>query len=754
MVRAALLICGMLGLAPATAAAEDLTPLAADPQIANHAGFVDERLCSLCHADQAAAFATSHHAKAMAVASDATVLADFNDTSYEGNGVTASFFRKDRQFYVSIEGPDGKQADFVVKYTFAYEPLQQYLIDLGGGKLQTLDIAWDTKKREWFWLGAGSVAKPGSTFHWTGPFYRWNRTCIDCHSTDPQTNFRSETHTYESSYVATSIGCQSCHGGGAKHVEWAKPQSEASAAASLPRVGLSEVSMDTCLACHSRRTRLVGDYKPGGSFLDNFSPAMLRSDLYFPDGQVLDEVFEYGSFQQSKMARAGVTCFDCHRPHEGGVKAVGNALCTQCHTRDAPERFALNDPSGAFDTPTHTHHAEGSSGALCASCHMPERTYMKVDPRRDHSFVIPRPDLSEMYGTPNACTSCHEGKTNVWASQTLDKWFGAGWRNRPTIAHAFAGAAQNDAASIQALRALVGDGKQAGIVKGSAIGEMSRLAGADAVADVKAATENVDPLVRLGAAEAANNLPPEVRLDTIGRLLGDKTRAVRVAAARALGSTQSLDFLGDQRRDFDRAVADLKTYVEANADVAETQSNYGTFLLEQGHPLEAEKTLRKAIDLDPGLPGARINLAELYRATGDGLKSEQTYAEAVAGNPDRADLRFGHGLSLVRQKATAEAIGELEMAVQLDPANARYRMTAAVALDSVGRTEEAFELFDPAQATGADANLLNTAIQIGLKLRRYAETLSFAMALSRLQPDDQNVADLVRQLLAVGEDNK
>lgn len=755
ILRAILLTCGALAFTVAAAAAERAVPLIPDPQVRIHDGFVDERTCSSCHADQAAAFAKSHHARAMTVADDKTVRGNFNNVQFDHDGVVTAFSRRDSRFIVRTEGPDGKETEFEVKYTFAYEPLQQYLIDLGGGKLQALDIAWDTQKQEWFWLGEGSPAKPGSTFHWTGPFYRWNRTCIDCHSTAPQTNFRPQTNTYQSSYVATSIGCQSCHGGGTAHLKRVNGRQGSAAEPTVPRLGLAEVSMDTCLACHSRRTRLVDGYQPGGTFLDHFSPALLRSDLYFPDGQILDEVFEYGSFQQSKMARAGVTCLDCHRPHEGSVKVVGNALCTLCHTEIAPERFADNDPSGAFDTPAHTHHPQGSTGALCANCHMPERTYMKVDPRRDHSFVVPRPDLSDRYGTPNACTSCHENKTNVWASETLDEWFGTGWRERPTIAHAFGGAAQSDPASIEALRKLVADEEQAGIVRGSAIAEMSRIGGVDVVADVKAAAEGTDPLVRLGATEAAGGLPPEYRLAAIGGLLGDETRAVRVAAARALGRTQSLGFLGDQRRDFDRAVADLKAYVQANADVAETQSSYGTFLLEQGHPDEAEKALRQSIDLDPALPGARINLAELYRATGDNSKSEQTYAEAVAANPDRADLRYGHGLSLVRQKAMDAAVGELEAAVRLDPGNSTYRTTAAIALDSIGRTEDAFALFDPALESGAnDANLLGTAVQIGLKLRRYAETLKFAEAMARLQPNDPQIAELIMQLQAADQDSK
>lgn len=737
--------CSLAALTGSVAASENSKTTMADPLIAVHDGFVDEKTCSSCHADQAAAFAKSHHAKAMTVADDKSVLGNFNNIQFDRDGVAASFFRRDDRFFVRTEGPDGKQADYEVKYTFAYEPLQQYLVDLGGGRLQALDIAWDTQKREWFWLGEGSAAKPGSTFHWTGPFYRWNRTCIDCHSTDPRTNFEPQSNEYNSSYVATSIGCQSCHGGGAKHIEWARAKAaNASTAAADP--GLAKVDSNTCFACHARRTRLVDRYQPGGHFLDQFSPALLRSDLYFPDGQILDEVFEYGSFQQSKMAMAGVTCFDCHRPHEGTVKAEGNGLCTQCHAETGPERFAGNDPSGAFDTPAHTHHPQGSPGALCANCHMPERTYMKVDPRRDHSFVTPRPDLSALYGTPNACISCHTGQTNAWASEHLDRWYGKAWRERPTIAHAFARAAQNDVAAIENLRRLT-DREQPGIVRGSAIGEMTRLDGAATAADVKVAAGDPDPIVRLGAAEAAANLSADRRLDAIGFLLADETRAVRVAAARVLGTTPSLDLLGAQRGAFDAALDDLGAYAEANADVAETQSTYGSILFGQGRTDEAEKAFREAIVLDPTLSGAHINLAEFYRATGDNEKSEQAYAEAVAANPARADLRYGHGLSLVRLKALPDAIEELTAAMRLDPANSRYRTTAAIALDSMGRTDDAFALFGPTIAGGAtEANLLGTAIQLGLKLGRYAETLKFAEALARLRPNDPQLEELVRQL--------
>ncbi|TDW36750.1 putative CXXCH cytochrome family protein [Rhizobium azibense] len=750
IVRAALLFGALLVFAAPIVAAETAPSSTADPRISIHTGFVDEKTCASCHGDQSAAFAKSNHAKAMALADERTVRGNFDNVRYDHDGIVTIFSRRDGRFFVRTQGPDGKQGEFDVKYTFAYEPLQQYLVDLGGGRLQALDIAWDTDKGEWFWLGEGKPAKPGSTYHWTGPFYRWNRTCIDCHSTDPRSNFQPETSDYRSTYVATSIGCQSCHGAGAKHVEWAEARSKGASIPVGPGLGLPQVDANTCFGCHSRRIKLSDGYAAGKPFLDHFSPALLRPDLYFPDGQILDEVFEYGSFQQSKMARAGVTCLDCHRQHEATLKADGNALCTQCHTKTASERFARNDPSGMFDTPAHTHHPAGSSGAQCANCHMPERPYMKVDPRRDHSFVIPRPDLSVAYGTPNACTTCHEHKTNAWAAENMDKWYGTAWRARPTTAHAFAAAARGDPASIGALRKLVVDKEQAGIVRGSAIAQMSRIGGADVVADVKAAAGDFDPLVRLGAAEAAGSLPPELRLEAIGNLLGDATRAVRVAAATALGSTPSLDLLGDQRKSFDAAVEDLRAYVEANADVAEAQNNYGTFLFGQRLAGDAEKAFRQAIVLDPALAGPHINLAELYRATGQNDKSERAYAEAIAISPDHAGLRYGHALSLVREKAMPEAMRELDEAIRLDPGNARYKTTLAIALDSLGRTQEALDLLGRAVAGGElDAELLGSAVRYGLKLRRFPETLEYAEALARLRPDDPQVAELVRQLREV-----
>ena len=685
----------------------------------------------------------------MALANDKTVRANFNNASFEHNGTVSTFFRRDNGFFVHTEGPDSRQAEFEIKYTFAYEPLQQYLADIGGGRLQALDLAWDTEKQQWFWLGEAKPAKPGSTYHWTGPFYRWNRTCIDCHSTDPRANFQPETNEYKSSYVATSIGCQSCHGAGAKHVAWAAEKTRDAKMFTPSNLGLSKVDASACFACHARRTKLLDGYQPGKPFLDYFSPALLRPDLYFPDGQILDEVFEYGSFQQSKMARAGVTCLDCHTQHEAALKAQGNALCTQCHTKVAPERFVKFNPGGDFDTPAHTHHPVGSTGAQCTNCHMPERTYMKVDPRRDHSFVIPRPDLSAAYGTPNACTTCHEGKTNAWAGDNMDKWYGKAWRERPTTAHAFAGAAQNDPASIDALRKIVADREQAGIVRGSAVAAMSRVGGIDIAADVKAAAEDPDPLVRLGAAEGGANLPPEHRLDAIGRSL-PTTHAPCAWRLLPLSAAlpRSVCWVTRERTSTPRS----KTCVPMLRPMP-TSPRHRTILgpfcsVSNALARPKEHSARRSLSIRrfPVLASTLPNFTGRQDRTKSRNRPTQKRSQC---HPIRPIFAMDTLCRSFAKKRCQKQSGSWTRLSGLIPATAGTRQHLPLRSIPPGAPRMLSRCsILRLQGGETDASLLGAAIQYGLKLRRYPETLKYAEALARQRLDDPQLAELIRQLRA------
>ncbi|HZN34016.1 MAG TPA: multiheme c-type cytochrome, partial [Pirellulaceae bacterium] len=378
------------------------------------ATFVGGQTCAECHRAQHDEWRGSHHDLAMDVATDATVLGNFNEATLTHHGVTSKMFRRDGKFFVNTEGPVGKLADFEVKYVFGVDPLQQYMVefdrtpDMPPGeiaRLQVLRISWDTKAKKWFHLNPPDVKEkldPTDELHWTGLAQRWNHMCADCHSTNLKKNYDVASGRYHTTFSEIDVSCEACHGPGSLHVQLAKAPSlfwDRQRGYALAKLkALSNVpQVQACAPCHSRRRIVAGDYTAGCNYYDFYANEVLTADAYHADGQIMDEVYEYSSFLQSKMYHKNIKCSDCHNPHSARLKHTGNQVCTSCHQH----------PAGKFDGEIHHRHPMTSTGAACASCHMPQTTYMDVDPRRDHSFRVPRPDLSVTLGTPNACTGCH-----------------------------------------------------------------------------------------------------------------------------------------------------------------------------------------------------------------------------------------------------------------------------------------------------------------------------------------------------------
>ena len=401
------------------------------------AAFVGSETCAGCHRAEAQLWRGSQHRLAMQHADDKSVLGDFSDTGFDYYGVRSRFFRKDGRFFVETDGPDGKLATFEVKYTFGVDPLQQYLVEFPDGRLQALSIAWDSRPRDksgqrWFHLYPDEEIKHDDVLHWTRLNQNWNFMCAGCHSTGVRKNYDAATDRFATSFAEISVGCEACHGQGSRHVGWARAQQSwwPFGKSEDPRKGLLvrfderrdvvwpidpgtgnarrnftpalvRKEVETCGLCHARRGELSEDWVPGRWLSDTHVVSPLARGLYSADGQMLDEVYNYGSFKQSRMFAAGVTCGDCHEPHGAKLRAPGDGVCLQCH---AANKYAAV---------AHHRHATADPALACASCHMPARTYMVVDERHDHSFRIPRPDLSVKLGTPNACNDCHRDKPAI-----------------------------------------------------------------------------------------------------------------------------------------------------------------------------------------------------------------------------------------------------------------------------------------------------------------------------------------------------
>ena len=717
----------------------------------------DDESCVTCHGDVTDKWAGSHHGKAMAEPSTESVLGDFSGTSISHHGQTAKFSKQGDSFQVDMTDEGHAPQSYTVAYVFGITPLQQYLVETEEGRYQVLPFAWDSRDKQeggqrWFHIYPDETLPPGDRLHWQQPLQNWNGMCADCHSTGLKRNYDSASDTFKTTFDSVNVSCSSCHAGAAGHAEgrmsghedkgdWVDPivsylnDSEgfvredgmptAQYTGSAPR---KRPEMQVCAACHSRRAPLSDGIDPAVGFLDQFTPSLLDDGLYFADGQIQDEVYVWGSFQQSKMFEAGVSCFDCHDSHSLKLKAEGNNLCTSCH---APE---------VFDDESHTKHPEESSGAECVSCHMPERTYMVVDPRRDHSFKVPRPDLSRLTGSPNACVTCHEDKNNTWAADTLKEWYPDS-KQRDRSAVAIHGARRGHPSARAGLLSIINDESKPAIARASALELVPRVGDSQLLDAARKSLAHEEPLIRIGAIRAMAVLPPEQRLELLKPLLEDSVKAVRTEAARQL-----LD--APEARTFEKAFAELK-----GADLQAAWRGEGRMNMAMGHEFtgeasEAEREYRASLKIDPAFAPGLINLTELLRRTGREQEGLALLKKAVSegSNIDPA-LHHAYGLALVRKGDGAASLVELKKAMTAARDNARYTYVYLVALNSQGQAEDVYRgLKSALRRHRYDPDLLNFALSLALNKRDSVFARQIVRSLLSLDPANQELLGLQQQL--------
>jgi len=717
--------------------------------------YVGDGACAECHAKQSKEWLGSNHQRAMQVATAETVLGDFNGATLSRHGVTSRFFKKNARFFVNTEGSDGKPADFEIKYTFGVEPLQQYLIEFPGGRLQCLSIAWDVDKKRWFSLYPNEKFATDDPLHWTGRYQNWNMMCAECHTTNFKKGYDPAADTYGSSWSELNVGCQACHGPGADHVAWARKGGRGSPSGLVVpfKRADSRYEVDACASCHSRRARIASGEHPGRPLYDTFRPEPLRAGLYHADGQQLDEVYEYGSFRQSKMYARGVRCTDCHNPHSSGIKFEGNALCTQCHRPEGNPRFptlALK----VYDAPSHHFHKAGSPGARCVSCHMPAKDYMIVDPRPDHFLRPPRPDLSVNIGTPNACTGCHRDRTAGWAAAAVVKWYGPARPKSGDWAVAIAAGRSGARDGAPALIAVAADREMPAIVRADALSVL-RPYGPQAAATMTASLMDADPAVRAAAVAGLESMPPVERLAAAGPSLSDSTRAVRIEAARVLAAVPTDRLDASQRKAFDAAAAE---YVEAQmsmADMPSSHLNLAVFYGSQGRRDLAESEYLTALRMDPYFGPARANLVALYNSMSRNADALRVLREGIKRTPNEGELYYSLGLLLAEEKRLADAADALGMAARLMPQRARVRYNLALALDRLSRDKEAeAALLQAFQLDPRDPDIAYATAAFYVQRKQWERALPFAERLVVLAPNapgpGQLVASIRRQLAATG----
>ena len=728
--------------------------------------FVGAAKCSTCHTRENQLWLGSHHQLAMQHATDQTVLGAFNNVKFGDGAMTSTFYRAGSKFMVRTDGPDGALHDYEVKYTFGVRPLQQYLIAMPGGRLQALGIAWDSRPRDlggqrWFFLFPGQKITSGDRLHWTGIDQNWNYMCADCHSTNVRKNYDPSTRSFATSYSEIDVSCEACHGPGSLHTAWANHQDdwksldsskgllialeEREGAAwsvnplsgevvrSTPRESEREIQM--CARCHSRRGQIREDYVHGQPIGDDYRVALLAQDLYFPDGQIKGEDYEYGSFIQSRMFHAGVTCSDCHEPHSLKLRAEGNSVCTQCHS------------AAKYDSPKHHFHKAESAGAQCVNCHMPTRTYMVVDPRRDHSLRVPRPELSVKVGVPNACTNCHNDKSAQWAADSVNKWYGhapAGFQRFADALHAGIEGAPD---ARRSLADLVADGQQPAIARATALSMLAAYRPAPDDPAIHDGMTDASPLVRRAAARALSNSPPATSVATLAPLLHDPIRDVRLETAEVLAAAPPESLAPEVDAELKGAIGEYIASEELNADRPEAHLNLGLLYSKQNHVDKAETEFKQALSLDPTFAPAAVNLADLYREQNRDEEGERLLSEAIQRTPNDASLQHALGLLLVREKRYSQALELLSSAARIESQNARYAFVYAVALNEQGQTQAAIAALEASlKLHPYDRDSLEALVGFLQQSGDRAGALVYARRLVELEPNDEELKGLVAQL--------
>lgn len=798
----------------------------------SQAEYVGSQSCTECHAEQQKKFHGSHHDLAMQLANDKSVLANFDDVTLEHYGITSRMFKRNGQFLVQTEGPDGQLHDYTVKYVFGITPLQQYMVEFPDGqdqssptasaskdqpvsrqpfssqplssqlkalpRIQVLPVCWNTEKKEWFYLDPPDVhtrLDPRDDLHWTGIAQRWNTMCAECHSTNYRKNFQpagmksldehspetvnqvgSGIGSYLSEFSEINVACESCHGPASIHVELAKKGTKhwtretGYGLAELKQT--AEQQIQSCAPCHSRRGIIYGDFQAGDDYFDHHQLSLLTWPTYYPDGQILDENYEWGSFAQSKMYHKGIRCTDCHDPHSASLKFQGNQVCTSCHQH----------PAAKYDSPSHHFHQPGSEGAQCVNCHMPSTTYMEVDGRRDHSLRIPRPDMSRLMNTPNACTGCHlkhenvdqdkrpqlvlyedwmrmarDGdsqvaaeirRSNQWCDEACDRWYGQQRRREAHWGLALAAgqgllaanAAQSADDDAQTTNMLVNLLKSRGetapfLARATALHVLLEHDAAEAGNQAVESAQDQHPMVRAAAAYAVRGLDNQFRaVELLEKLLKDQSRLVRFEAARTL-----LEYPPRLRSpagslSLEEVLHELTQGLAYNNDRSGSHMSLGTIAEQQGRLQQAMSHYETALVVEPATVGPRTNLAAAL--------SRQV--EGNASLPPAVRQSLDDKIRLMRKQELELLARDLRLLPNPPPMMV-FRYGLALYLD--GQTElAAQQIVQAAELDRNQVTFAESAAEIFEKLSRFDKALDWANEAVRRSGGSQQSLELLRRI--------
>ncbi len=704
--------------------------------IAGKEAYAGSASCRDCHKEAFDLWQPSHHARAerpVDLVQDRSAF-DPPHTFKHGTQVSDTRVTPGGRIEIVTMSRQGDRQVFGPERVIGVKPLQQFLVSAPGGRHQVTEVAYDPRSNQWFNIYGEEDRQAGEWGHWTGRGMNWNMMCAFCHNTGVDKGYRRTTDSYATTMIEAGVGCESCHGPMADHVKWQRPRSQPAKGDPTLRRFSKDQMRDTCAICHARRAELTGTFRVGDGFFDHYGLSIVdETDVYYPDGQVRDEDYEFAPFLGSRMHYSGVRCLDCHQPHSAKIRLPSDDLCMTCHGGPIA-------PAPKIDAATHSFHKRGTPGDHCVDCHMPQTVYMARHWRRDHGFTVPDPLLTREHGIPNACNRCHKDKTVDWSIEAVNKWY-TNRMDRPArertrvIARARAGA-------FDAAGALAGLSRREPIPYWRAAATLLlRRSGEDAQAlsAILDRAGDTNELVRAMSARAMEPWLGQPRVEeTLARLLSDPVRLVRVESAWALRRTLDTNT---------PAGRDLRRFLDWSLDQPQGLLQNAVWQMDRGNNPAALSLLQKAVEWDrysaPLFNALAVSLS-LERRHDEALKAMETACQLA---PRDAEFRFRLALALNELNRQNEAVAALEATVKLDPSFGRAWYNLGLAHSEQGRPERALEALARAEALEPRSPQPPYARATVLARQgRHIEARAAALKALQVEPRHSEAARLLEQL--------
>ena len=664
-------------------------------------GYAGSGSCRACHENFYQRWSTSFHGLAMQPYT--AELAKTKLTPQAADIVAGMFsFRADVNHGVVIEHSPNGEKSYPITQVMGGKNVYYFLTPLDRGWLQTLPVAYDVRRKEWFDTTASAMRHFGDrrdeALYWKDRPLTFNTSCFNCHVSQLSKNYDLKTDSYHSTWTEPGINCETCHGPSAEHIKLFHSLGKGQPApGDIKLISFNELSIEqrnsACAPCHAKMSAVTVNFKPRERYFDHFDLVTYENPDFYADGRDLGENYTYTGWRRSPCVKSGkLDCIQCHTSsgrYRFQEPATANDACLPCHS------------DLVKNAPAHTHHKADTPGNQCISCHMPMTEFGRMR-RSDHSMLPPTPAATIACQSPNACNICHSKEDANWSDKFVRKWYKRDYQ-KPVLERAalLAAARKGDWTKLPSILAYLTSKEHEEILTTSLLRLLTACPSDDKWPVLRKLTEDASPLVRSAAAEALQGHLDEANINALLKATGDDYRLVRVRAASTLAALPPEGLPAEQQKRLQHAMNELIDSLKSQPDEMSSHYTLGNLHMTQGRAREAVEEFETAMKLQPEALPPHINAALAYNTLGQNEKAEASLRRALALNPASAEAHLNLGMLLAEMKRLVEAEQSFRAAFRADPKSAQAAYNLAI-LTSTANPAESLEWCSRAATLGPE----------------------------------------------------